>query len=104
MLTGTRSLFGDVSVLALLVLQGLDGIFTYMGINVYGVEVENNPLLLQWMTMVGYGPALFGAKLYAAALGVILHLQNAHRIVAWLAAFYALVAILPWIFIFSGWM
>src|SRR5688572_20516216 len=88
--------FGNWAIVLLLVMQGLDGVFTYVGLSVYGPSIEANPLLGWLMHVFGTGPALAGAKLTAAGLGIILHLVAVHRAVALLTVLYACAAILPW--------
>ena len=46
---------------------------------------------------MGHGAALATAKGVAGGLGIALHLAAVHRVVAALAAFYLVVAIVPWI-------
>src|SRR5678809_105299 len=92
-----RSLFGDIAIIAFLLAQFLDGLFTYIGVNTFGLTVEANPLIAGLMASVGHGAALLGAKSLAGALGVCLHLREIHSAVALLAGFYLAVAILPWI-------
>jgi hypothetical protein len=92
-----RSLFGDVAIVAFLLAQCLDGIFTYIGVNTFGLTVEANPLIAGLMATVGHGTALVGAKTLAGALGVCLHLREIHAAVALLAGFYMAVAIVPWV-------
>jgi uncharacterized protein DUF5658 len=88
--------FGNWAIVLFLVAQGLDGVFTYVGLQVYGPSIEANPLLGWLMHEFGAGPALAGAKLTAAGLGIILHLVAVHRAVALLTALYACAALLPW--------
>jgi hypothetical protein len=92
-----RSLFGDLAIVAFLLAQFCDGIFTYIGVNTFGLSVEANPLLAGLMASIGHGAALVGAKGLAGALGVCLHLREIHSAVALLAGFYLAVAVLPWI-------
>jgi hypothetical protein len=92
-----RSLFGDIAIVAFLLAQCLDGIFTYIGVNTFGLTVEANPLIAGLMASFGHGTALVGAKSVAGALGVCLHLREIHAAVALLAGFYIAVAIVPWV-------
>lgn len=92
-----RSRFGDVAILAFLLAQLFDGIFTYVGVNAFGLGVEANPLIAALMASYGHGTALVGAKSVAGALGVCLHLREIHAAVALLAGFYVAVAIVPWV-------
>jgi hypothetical protein len=96
-----RSLFGDIAILAFLLAQFLDGLFTYIGVNTFGLSVEANPIIAGLMASLGHGTALVGAKALAATLGVCLHLREIHTAVALLAGFYLAVAILPWIAILT---
>jgi hypothetical protein len=88
--------FGNWAIVLFLATQALDGVFTYVGLTVYGPAIEANPLLGWLMHVFGPGPALAGAKLTAAGLGIILHLVAVHRAVALLTLLYACAAILPW--------
>jgi len=92
-----RSLLGDVGLLAFLLAQCFDGIFTYVGVIAFGAGIEANPLIAALMLHLGHGAALMTAKTMSASLGIALHLRNVHSAVALLAAFYMTVAILPWI-------
>jgi len=89
--------FADVVVVVFLVAQACDGVFTYVGVSLYGVGIEGNPLLAWLMTSIGEGPALAAAKVLAGAFGIALHLTAVHRVLAALSAFYVAVAVLPWI-------
>lgn len=91
-----RSRLGDVALLAFLLAQGLDGVFTYIGVATFGVEVEANPIVAGLMTHLGHGTGLMIAKLVAGTLGICLHLWEIHAAVAVLAGFYVMVALAPW--------
>lgn len=93
---GNSRVFGDVAVVVFLLAQASDGILTYIGVATYGIEMEANPLIAWLMTSLGEGPGLATAKVTAGTFGVILHLTGVHRAVAALAAFYIVVAIIPW--------
>jgi hypothetical protein len=90
-----ESLFGNGVVLAFLLVQGLDGVLTYVGVSL-GHAGEGNPVVAALMTLFGLGPGLAGAKLLAGSLGIALHIFGTHRLVALLTALYVGVAILPW--------
>jgi hypothetical protein len=92
-----RVLFGDVVVVAFLLTQCFDGIFTYIGVTTFGPGIEANPLIGALMLHLGHGPALLTAKAMSASLGIALHLRRIHGAVALLAGFYLSAAILPWI-------
>ena len=92
-----RSLFGDAALLLFLLAQASDGVLTYVGVTVYGLQMEGNPLLSWMMSAFGQGPALATAKLAAGGFGIALHLSAVHRAVALLTAFYLVVAVGPWL-------
>lgn len=92
-----RSWFGDMALFAFLLAQVSDGILTYVGVRLYGLHMEANPIIAWLMNAMGHGPALAAAKVTAGFFGVLLHLSAVHRIVALLALFYLVVAIVPWL-------
>jgi hypothetical protein len=92
-----RMAFGDVVVVAFLVAQCLDGIFTYVGVRTFGNGIEANPLIVALMLRLGHGFALLVAKTVAGSLGIALHLRGVHMAVAVLVFFYVATAVLPWI-------
>ena len=89
--------FADVVVVVFLVAQACDGVLTYVGVSVYGIGMEGNPLIAWLMHAIGEGPALAAAKGMAGAFGIALHLGSVHRVLAALAALYVAVAVVPWI-------
>lgn len=91
-----RWLFGDLVLVAFLLAQCLDGVFTYVGVVAFGVGIEANPLIAGLMTHLGRGPGLLSAKIVAALLGISLHLRQVHHAVAALTGFYVAAAIAPW--------
>jgi uncharacterized membrane protein len=88
---------GNIVVIVFLLAQACDGVLTYVGVSQYGLSIEGNPLLGWLMGTMGHGLALATTKVTAGAFGIALHLAAVHRVVAALAGFYVLVAILPWI-------
>ena len=92
--------FGDLAVLVFVVVQCLDGVFTYLGLHIWGISIEANPLVSSAVSFAGVGPGLAAAKLVAVGLGVLLHVRRVHFVVAALSAFYIAVAILPWAVMF----
>lgn len=84
-------------VIAFLLAQACDGVLTYVGVSLHGPAIEGNPLLGWLMNEMGNGAALAAAKLVAGALGIALHLAAVHRVLAALAAFYLVAAVVPWI-------
>jgi len=89
--------FGNVVVIAFLIAQACDGVFTYIGVASYGLRAEGNPLLGWLMSALGCGAGVTAAKATTGALGIVLHLVAVHRLLAALAAFYLVAAIAPWI-------
>jgi Domain of unknown function (DUF5658) len=89
--------FANVVVIVFLIVQACDGVFTYVGVSIYGTGMEGNPLLAWLMESIGHGPALATAKGLAGAFGIALHLSAVHRVLAALAVFYVAVALVPWI-------
>ena len=87
---------GDVVVVAFLLAQCLDGVFTYIGVLTFGIGAEANPIVAGLMTHLGHGTGLMSAKLAAGLLGICLHLCGVHAAVALLTGFYFMVAIAPW--------
>jgi Domain of unknown function (DUF5658) len=83
-----------------LVAQACDGLFTYFAVQSYGIMAEGNVLLATWITLVGPGPALMGAKLLAAGCGVLLYHFDRRAVLLGLTVFYGLVAVGPWMTIF----
>ena len=91
-----RSLFGDIIVIVFFVVQFLDGLFTYFGVQTFGPSVEANPVMAWLMLRIGEVPALAGAKVVAISFGIALHLTGVHHVVAVLTGLYFALAIIPW--------
>jgi hypothetical protein len=92
-----RSLFGDAALFLFLLAQACDGVLTYVGVTVYGLQMEGNPLISWLMSMMGHGPGLAAAKVTAGGFGIALHVSAVHKAVALLTGFYLLAAVGPWI-------
>jgi hypothetical protein len=95
-----RSVFGDYAVLCFLIVQGLDGVLTYLGVSIWGPGIEANPLVSSAVQAAGLGTGLTAIKLVAVALGIVLHLRRIHNVVALLTLLYVGLAILPWTALF----
>jgi hypothetical protein len=93
----TRNLFGDIALLVFLLAQASDGVLTYVGVSIYGLHMEGNPILGWLMVAMGQGAALATAKVVAGAFGIALHLSSVHKAVAVLAVFYLTAAVIPWV-------
>jgi hypothetical protein len=94
---GVGSKAGNAVVILFLVAQACDGVLTYVGVSIYGLGIEANPVLGWLMAAFGQRLAVATAKAAAGAVGIGLHLAAVHRVVAALAGFYLLMAVLPWI-------
>ena len=94
--TARQSLFGDLVLVAFLLVQCFDGVFTYVGVSAFGLGIEANPVVAGLMTHLGQGPGLLSAKMMAAFLGICLHFREVHLAVAILTGFYAAAALAPW--------
>jgi Domain of unknown function (DUF5658) len=88
--------FGNLAVIGFMLVQYLDGVYTYLGFSIWGVNIEANPLIRTAVGAVGPGTGLALAKLVAIALGMMLHLRRVHRVVAILTAIYVILSIVPW--------
>lgn len=95
-----RSRFGDLAVVGFLLMQCLDGVFTYHGVGIWGLAIEANPLISSAMAALGVAAGLGAAKGVAIGFGMMLHIRRIHNLVALLAAIYFTVAILPWTVLF----
>ena len=95
-----KEMFGDLAVVGFLLVQCLDGIFTYLGVRLWGLSIEANPIVSSAMAFAGPASGLAGAKLMAIGFGIVLHLRRVHTLVAFLTVIYVAVAILPWTALF----
>ena len=91
-----QSPFGDLVLAAFLFVQCLDGLFTYVGVSAFGLDIEANPVVAGLMTHLGHGPGVLSAKMVASFLGICLHFWEVHVAVAMLTGFYIAAAIAPW--------
>ena len=87
----------EIAWLAFVTVQALDGIFSYVGVLTLGVGIEANPLLAWYLNAFGPASVFFGAKMFAIACGVVLHLTERHRWIAALTAVYVVFAVGPWV-------
>jgi len=98
--TEPKSMFGDLAVVTFVLMQCLDGVFTYLGVRIWGPTIEANPLISSAMSTAGVAAGLGGAKLVAIGFGMLLHLRRVHYVVALLTAIYFTIAVLPWTALF----
>ena len=87
-------------VIGFLCAQVLDGVFTYLGVTIWGPSVEANPIVSSAVSIAGLGVGLSAVKLTAIAFGMMLHRRRVHALLALLTAIYFAAAILPWTAIF----
>lgn len=85
-----------------LVVQVLDGVLTYIGVRMLGVEAEGNMLLAAGMEAFGTPQTLFSAKVLACVCGYVLYRTAWYRPLAITAGLYLGVAIVPWLGILVG--
>jgi len=95
-----RSRFGDLAVVIFLLTQALDGVFTYLGVSIWGPRIEANPLIVSAIGSVGILGGVGAAKIVAVTFGIMLHLRRVHNLVAMLAVVYVAGAIVPWTALF----
>jgi hypothetical protein len=89
-------LYGNALVIGFMLVQCLDGVFTYIAIATFGPSIEANPIVSSAVAVAGPGAGLAAAKLVAATCGIVLHRLRVHGLVAALTLFYLAVAIVPW--------
>jgi hypothetical protein len=85
-----------------LIAQLLDGLLTYKGIRVMGLEVEANQLLVFYIEAFGAPSALIGAKVFASVCGLVLYVTAYYRLLAAAAGAYLGVAVVPWLLTLSA--
>ena len=99
-----RSYFGDSMFVIFVLAQLADGVLTYVGLRVFGFNIEANPVLSWYIAALGAGVALSIAKMLAVGCASTLHLKARHRTVGVLTVFYLAVAVWPWVTLFSGFL
>lgn len=82
--------------LAFVVVQALDGVFTYIGVSTFGIGIEANPLVAWYATAFGPAAGLAAAKLFAIGCASVLYVTARHGTVAILTLMYLVFAIAPW--------
>jgi hypothetical protein len=95
-----RSRFGDLVIIAFVLMQCLDAVFTYVGVGIWGPQIEANPIISSAMATAGVAGGIGAAKAMAIGFGCVLHLRRIHNLVALLTAIYFAVAIVPWTAVF----
>jgi hypothetical protein len=90
----------QLTAVLFLVAQICDGLLTYAALQYFGPTAEGNPLLSAWISLIGPGSAIVGAKVLAVGCGVVLYVVALHRVLLALTVFYAAAAVGPWLAIF----
>ncbi len=90
----------------LIICQVLDGVLTFYGLQIFGVQNEGNQLLRFLIEQYGSSPVLLIAKSIAISLAIFLMLDSHKRVwlrpvVALLFGIYVTLAILPWSYLIS---
>ena len=92
-----------VTILAfwLIVVQALDGLLTSLGVSLFGIEAEGNPLIRALMYTFGHNVAIGMAKFVAVLLIITLAVLARKRgwiggVLGALTCFYLAIAIIPW--------
>ena len=96
-----RSLFGDLVLLAFLFAQASDGALTYLGVHLFGLDIEANPVAAWYIAAFGVGIAVILLKTFAVACAATLHLRSRHRTIGMLTILYLGAAVWPWTNILS---
>lgn len=91
-----RSFFGDLVLLVFLLAQVSDGALTYLGVHVFGFDIEANPVVAWYIAAFGVGIAVIFVKMLAVACAATLHLRARHRTIGLLAILYLGAAVWPW--------
>ncbi|NDC38112.1 MAG: hypothetical protein EBZ48_08670 [Proteobacteria bacterium] len=91
----------------LIICQILDGVLTYAGLSIMGVQMEGNSLLRELMHVYGMAPTIFIAKTLAIVLAIVLMLHAHSRrwirpVIALLVVTYLALAVVPWTYIISA--
>jgi hypothetical protein len=82
--------------LAFVAAQAADGVCSYVGLRIFGIGIEANPLLVWCATTFGTGLTLMSAKLVATTCAAFLHRAGMHRTIGLLAILYLTAAVGPW--------
>jgi len=93
--------------LFLAICQLLDGMLTYVGLSIFGIQMEGNAFLGMLMEAYGSFPVLFVTKLIALVLVGILTIYSHRRhwfrpVIAFLCLLYLVLAVFPWIAFISA--
>lgn len=93
-------LFDNFIIVTFVLVQILDGILTYKGVSTWGLDIELNPIVGLFMSVLGVALGLVAAKLVGIMAGLIIYWHGFYGFVALLTAIYVAIAILPWTYLF----
>jgi hypothetical protein len=93
----SRSRFGVGMLMAFVVAQLCDGVLTYIGVSIFGLGIEANPIISWYIGALGAGVALLGAKGLAIACAVVLYRFAHYGTIAVLTVVYYTMAVHPWL-------
>lgn len=96
----SNCIFGNVVFLAFVLAQCFDVLLTYIGVGVWGLEVEANPWIVWNMSIMGIGLGLMMGKLPSLVCGILLYKIRAHNAMMIVVATYWVFAIIPWAYLF----
>lgn len=92
-----------VSLLCLF--QILDGLFTFLGVQRFGLEAEGNPIVKYFIVLIGLFPALFLLKSLSAVLILFLgsHASSNAKVEGMLYAIFLfyLYVLAAWVYVLS---
>jgi hypothetical protein len=92
----------EVLWMTFVLVQVLDGVFSYIGVSLHGPAIEGNPLVAWYLGAFGPAMGFTMAKLFAISCGAILYLTKHHHWVALLTLFYIVFAVGPWTHVLVG--
>jgi uncharacterized protein DUF5658 len=92
-----RSLYGTGTLIAFVIAQLCDGVFTYIGVHTFGQGIEANPIVSWYIAALGAGAALVAAKGLAIGCALLLYRFARYRTIGALTIMYLAMAVQPWI-------
>ena len=84
-------------LLLFLFAQLCDGVFTYVGVRVFGPSIEANPIVAWYIVAIGAGLATIGVKSVAIFCAAVLYVRAWHWTLGLLTVWYFAFAVWPWI-------
>ena len=90
-------MFGDTIWIAFVSVQAADAVLTYVGIVLFGIGIDANPIVARCLMTLGPSAGLICTKLFAIGCAALLHCLARHRIVGVLTIGFLLGAISPWV-------